>query len=383
MQSLPPVRDLIEALVVRSSISSISPQWDQSNQAVAALLAQWFEDLGFACELLEVAEHPGKFNLVATRGSGAGGLVLSGHTDTVPFDEHGWSRDPLRLSESDHRLYGLGTADMKSFFALVVEALRGLDLNRLQAPLTILATADEESSMCGAKALVERGVLPGRHAIIGEPTGLKPIRMHKGISMEVIRLHGRSGHSSDPALGVNALEGMHRVIGEILQWRTELQARYRNPLFEVDVPTLNLGHICGGDNPNRICGSCELQFDLRPLPGMELDALRGELQDRLGRLLQDSELRLEMYSGFAGIPPMETPAEAEIVQALEAMTGQPAGSVAFGTEGPFLQRLGLETVILGPGHIDQAHQPDEFLALDQIDPMVEILRGAVRHFCLA
>ncbi len=382
MPSLPPVRRLIEALIARSSVSSIGPQWDQSNQAVAELLAQWFEDLGFDSQLLPVPGCPGKFNMAATRGSGEGGLVLSGHTDTVPYDEARWTHDPLRLTEADGRLYGLGAADMKSFFALAAEAVQGLELDRLQAPLTILATADEESTMCGAKALVERGVLPGRHAIIGEPTGLKPIRMHKGISMEVIRVHGRSGHSSDPALGVNALEGMHQVIGEILAWRGELQQRYRNPLFAVDVPTLNLGHICGGDNPNRICGQCELHYDLRPLPGMDLGELRGELKIRLGGLLADSRLRLEMFSAFEGIPPMETPAEAEIVQALERMTGQPAGSVAFGTEGPFLQRLGLETVILGPGHIEQAHQPDEFLGLDQIDPMVQILRGAVRRFCL-
>ena len=101
------------------------------------------------------------------------------------------------------------------------------------------------------------------------PTGLRPIRLHKGILMEAIHLRGRSGHSSDPSLGNNALEGMHAIISELLRWRAELQAEHRNPLFAVPVPTLNLDHIHGGDNPNRICADCELHIDLRPLPGME------------------------------------------------------------------------------------------------------------------
>jgi acetylornithine deacetylase len=175
---------------------------------------------------------------------------------------------------------------------------------------------------------------------------------------------------------------MHRVMGEILQWRSELQSRYRNPLFEVEVPTLNLGHIHGGDNPNRICGHCELQIDLRPLPGMELEALRGELTERLGALLADSELRLEMVSSFSGVPAMETPASAAIVRASEEFTGHPAEAVAFGTEGPYLQQLGADPIILGAGDIDQAHQPDEYLALDRIQPMIELIRSLVARFCL-
>ena len=154
-------------------------------------------------------------------------------------------------------------------------AARGLRAADLTAPLILLATADEESSMDGAHLLVEQQRPRAAHAIIGEPTGLRPVRMHKGIAMEAIRLKGRSGHSSDPALGVNALDGMHQALDELITWRSELQARYRNPLFAVEVPTVNLGHIHGGDNPNRICAECELHFDIRPLPGMDLEELRG------------------------------------------------------------------------------------------------------------
>ncbi|MET0082648.1 MAG: acetylornithine deacetylase [Sedimenticola sp.] len=380
--AVPSLLEMISWLIAAPSVSSINPQWDQTNRAVIEHLHDWLLDLGFKVETLPVPGFEDKYNLVASIGSGPDGLVLSGHTDTVPYDAQRWNFDPFSLTEQDNRLYGLGTSDMKAFFALAIEAARGLDLSKLKHPLILLATADEESTMCGAQALVDTNRRLGRHAVIGEPTGLRPVRMHKGITMESIRLIGRSGHSSNPALGASALEGMNRVISEILTWRGELQARYRNPMFNVEVPTLNLGHIHGGDNPNRICGECELQIDLRPLPGMDIEQLRSELSERLFRLLENSGLELEMRSPFSGIPPMETAASTEIVQAGESLTGYSAEAVAFGTEAPYLQQLGMETIVLGPGDIDQAHQPDEYLGLERITPMVEILRNLIKRFCL-
>jgi len=377
----PEIIDAISRLIAAPSVSSVNPSWDQSNQSVIEHLHSWFSDLGFTVETFEVPNHPGKFNLVATAGKGADGLVLSGHTDTVPFDDNRWSQSPFKLTKRDQRLYGLGSCDMKSFFAFIMEAIKDFDLKKLRHPLIIIATADEESSMCGAKALKPKYQRLGKHCVIGEPTQLKPIRMHKGILMEGIRLTGQSGHSSNPALGNNALEGMHTVISELLDWRSELQQRYQNPAFEIAVPTLNLGHIHGGDNPNRICGHCELHIDLRPLPGMQINDLREELSIRLGNRLSNSNLLLECIPLFDGIPAMETPAEADIVKAAEAMTGYQAQAVAFGTEGPYFNDMGMQSIIMGPGSIDQAHQPDEYLALDQIKPGVQILRRLIKQFC--
>jgi acetylornithine deacetylase len=379
--SLPPFLDLIRGLIAAPSVSSVSAHWDQSNELVIDRLATWATDLGLRTEKRAVPGHPGKFNLLACAGTGPDGLVLAGHTDTVPCDPGDWSSDPFTLAERDGRLYGLGTSDMKGFFAIVLDALRDLDLRRLQRPVTLVATADEESSMCGAQALVSEGRRLGRHAVIGEPTGLRPVRMHKGVMMEAIRITGHAGHSSDPSLGNSALEGMHRVIAELLAWRDELQARYRNPLFRVAVPTLNLGHIHGGDNPNRICGHCELHFDVRPLPGMHLDELRAQIEQRVGRLLEGSGLRFERDALFGGIPAMETPGIADIVRAAEGLTGHAAEAVAFGTEAPYLNQIGLQTIVLGPGDIDQAHQPDEFLALDRVAPARAIVRQLVERFC--
>jgi acetylornithine deacetylase len=382
MAKLPSLIEMIAELIAIPSISSVNPALDQGNRAVVERLGEWLTELGFRCELQHVAGARPSANLIAVLGQGSGGLVLAGHTDTVGYDEGRWQSDPFRLGERDGRLYGLGTSDMKSFLALAVEAARGLAAEQLRQPLVILATADEESGMAGARALLAAGQGFGRHAVIGEPTGLRPQRMHKGVMMEAIRVVGRSGHSSDPALGLSALEGMNHVLTELLSWRTELQQRYREPAFAVPVPTLNLGHVHGGDNPNRICGEVELHIDVRPLPGMSLEELRAQMRERLEGVLTPGGWRLELRSLFPGLPPMETPAAAEIVQVAEQLTGLQAGSVGFGTEAPFLQQLGMDVIVLGPGDIEQAHQPDEYLRLDRLAPTVELLRGLIRHFCL-
>lgn len=378
----PGIREMLTRLISLPSVSSASSAWDQSNEAVVQTLAEWLRPLGFQTELMPVPGSPGKFNLIATLGSGPGGLVLSGHTDTVPYDDKRWQSDPFTLTERDDRWYGLGTCDMKGFFALAIEAVRDLVDQPLKQPLILLATADEESSMNGARALAEAGRPKGRYAVIGEPTGLKPIRMHKGIMMEQLVFQGQSGHSSNPALGRNALEGMHEAIGELLALRQQWQGRFQNPHFEVQVPTLNLGCIHGGDNPNRICGRCELHFDLRPLPGMHMDELRQAILDRLQPLARQRELQLEFNPLFDGVPPFETAADAELVRVCESLTGHSAEAVAFATEAPWLQQLGLETLVMGPGSIDQAHQPDEYLALSQVTPTVTVLRQLIQRFCL-
>ncbi|MCP5142570.1 MAG: acetylornithine deacetylase [Gammaproteobacteria bacterium] len=380
---IPSLREMIARVVAEPSVSSVHPGFDQGNRAVIAHLAEWLEALGFRIEIQDLPGHADKANLIATLGpDGDEGLIFSGHTDTVPCDPALWRSDPFTLTERDGRLYGLGSADMKSFLPLVIETVRGMRLRDLRRPLVVLATADEESSMDGAQALVDAGRRLGRYAVIGEPTSLRPIRMHKGILMDRITLTGRAGHSSNPALGVSALEGMHTVIAAILEWRSTIQAANRNPAFEVPVPTLNLGHIHGGDNPNRICGHCELHYDLRLLPGMDNEAMRADLLAHLRRTLGASELRLAMDALFAGIPPFETPADSAIVRACEELTGRASGAVAFATEGPFFRQLDIETVVCGPGNIDQAHQPDEYLAIDQLQPCMDMVDGLVRRFCL-
>ncbi len=377
---LPTLKQQFAALLAAPSVSCTQPRLDQSNKSVVDLLASWLSELGFACELQEV--QPGKFNLLATLGTGPGGLVLAGHSDTVPYDEALWQSDPLKLTERDGRWYGLGSCDMKGFFALVIEAVRELHQQPFKQPLLILATCDEESSMSGARALADAGRPLGRAAVIGEPTGLRPIRMHKGILMERIDIHGQSGHSSNPELGHSALEAMHGAIDELLILRRQWQAEFNNPQFSVPQPTLNFGCIHGGDNPNRICGQCSLEFDLRPLPGMDGDALRAVIRQKLRPLAERHQVRIEYGPLFPGVPAFEQGADSELVRLAEKLTGHSAEAVAFATEAPYLQQLGCETVVLGPGDIDCAHQPDEYLDLDRIEPTVRLLRQMISHYCL-
>lgn len=369
-------------LVALPSVSCGVASWDMPNLPVIELLANWFNDLGFNTQIMPLAQT-GKANLIATFGSGEGGLVLAGHSDTVPYDANRWQSDPFTLTEKDGKLFGLGATDMKGFFPVIIEAVKPFLDKEFKRPLIVLATADEESSMNGARALTKAS-LPGapRFAVIGEPTELRPIRMHKGILMESIRVQGQSGHSSNPALGHNALDAMTQVMNELMQLRGELQQQYRNAGFAVQVPTLNLGCIHGGDGANRICGECELHFDLRLLPGMDNEELRAAIRRKLTPIAEASKTDIVLSSLFEGVEAFDQPADSELVKMCEQLTGHSSESVAFATEAPFMQQLGMQTVVLGPGSINQAHQPDEFISIDQLDPAVKILRELIQKYCL-
>jgi len=372
---------MIAELVATPSVSSVQPQLDTSNNPVCERLAGWLEHCGFDVELMPVPERPGKTNLIARLGEGDDGLVLAGHTDTVPFDAGRWTRDPFMVSRQNDRLYGLGTADMKSFLAIATRVAAAFAGRRLRAPLTILATADEESTMSGARALAERGLPLGQRVIIGEPTGMRPIHQHKGIMMESIRIVGRSGHSSNPALGRSALEGMMTVMEELRRLRKAFDADYRQPEFEVPEPTLNLGYIYGGDNPNRICAECELHIDVRLNPGMTVIETRRLLRERVRQCLAGSDLSVEFQALFTGVDPLRGD-DGPLLHECERASDAPRGTVCFGTEGPFMQALGMETVIMGPGSIDQAHQPDEYLELSGADRCATVLERLIERFCV-
>lgn len=381
--------DLLQQLdsVIRiPSVSSANPAIDMGNRQVIEHLAEQFTALGFTCEIMPCSDDAGdnynKCNLLATLGSGPGGLVLAGHTDTVPMDAALWTVDPLRLTERDGKLYGLGVTDMKGFFPIVMEAVKPFLDAAFKEPLIVLATADEETSMQGAHRLVQLGRPRARAAIVGEPTSLQPVRTHKGVMMESIRLLGRSGHSSNPALGNNALDAMHAVIADLMQFRLELKQRYHSDLFEIPYPTLNLGSIHGGDNPNRICGHCDLEFDVRLLPGMHIDTLREEIRQRIQGVTAPLAIQFELVPLFAGAPAYLANADSEILKLVEKLTGRSSISVGFGSEAPFLQELGIDTIVMGPGNIDQAHQPDEYMTLDMVNPCIEILRKLITQRCL-
>jgi acetylornithine deacetylase len=378
-RALPDTREMIAQLIASPSVSCTHADMDMSNRAVIDLLAEWCEQLGFAIEIQSIDER--KFNLVARAGSGSDGLVLSGHTDTVPCDPSLWSSDPFEIYQQDDLLYGLGSCDMKSFLALALNASQSFDFSKLRQPLTLVATADEESTMSGARLIADNGKKLGRFCVIGEPTNLCPIRQHKGSLSMSIQFLGRSGHASDPSLGNSALEAMHEFIGLLLQYRDQIQQQHTDPAFTIPTPTMNLGHIHGGDNSNRICGACLLLIDIRYLPAMSFEKLETDIVELAGEVAARRELQVETSLLGEALPAMDTAQASEIAQYLTQLTGKKASSVAFGTEAPYFNSMQTETIVIGPGSINQAHQPDEFLPIAQIDPTIKMLEDLINRFC--
>ncbi|EGQ8410750.1 acetylornithine deacetylase [Vibrio cholerae] len=375
---LPSFLEVYEGLISTSSISSTDARWDEGNEQVIAKLADWLSALGFSIQIEQVA--PNKQNLIAKLGSGEGGLLLAGHSDTVPFDEGRWNYNPHALTQANNRFYGLGTADMKGFFAFIYEAVKNVDWSKQTKPLYVLATCDEETTMLGARHFTENAPFKPDYCIIGEPTSLVPIRAHKGHVANAIRVTGKSGHSSNPALGVNAIEIMHEVLFALMQLRDRLIKEYHHPGFEIPTPTLNLGHIHGGDSPNRICGCCELHYDVRPLPGISLDGLDNLMRDALREVQQKWPGRIELVPLHDPIPGYECAYDHPFIHGISEICEQEAQTVNYCTEAPFLQQI-CPTLVLGPGSIDQAHQPDEFLAFEFIDPTVRVLSRAMQKYC--
>ncbi|HGF7183367.1 TPA: acetylornithine deacetylase [Vibrio cholerae] len=375
---LPSFLEVYEGLISISSISSTDARWDEGNEQVIAKLADWLSALGFSIQIEQVA--PNKQNLIAKLGSGEGGLLLAGHSDTVPFDEGRWNYNPHALTQANNRFYGLGTADMKGFFAFIYEAVKNVDWSKQTKPLYVLATCDEETTMLGARHFTENAPFKPDYCIIGEPTSLVPIRAHKGHVANAIRVTGKSGHSSNPALGVNAIEIMHEVLFALMQLRDRLIKEYHHPGFEIPTPTLNLGHIHGGDSPNRICGCCELHYDVRPLPGISLDGLDNLMRDALREVQQKWPGRIELVPLHEPIPGYECAHDHPFIHGISEICEQEAQTVNYCTEAPFLQQI-CPTLVLGPGSIDQAHQPDEFLAFEFIDPTVRVLSRAMQKYC--
>lgn len=375
---LPNFLEVYRDLISTSSISSTDPSWDEGNSKVIEKLATWLKDLGFEIQITEI--EPGKMNLLAKKGQGEGGLLLAGHSDTVPFDPGRWNYEPHALTEDNNRFYGLGTADMKGFFAFVLEAVKKVDWSQQQKPLYILATCDEETTMLGARHFADETLVQPDYCIIGEPTSLVPIRAHKGHVANAIRVTGRSGHSSDPSLGVNAIEIMHEVLFALMQVRDRLIKEYHHPGFAIPSPTLNFGHIHGGDSPNRICGCCELHYDVRPLPGISLDGLNNMLKEGLKEVEAKWPGRLAITPLHEPIPGYECEHDHPFIHAMEQICDTSSQTVNYCTEAPFLQQL-CPTLVLGPGSIDQAHQPDEFLAFEFIDPTIQVLSKAMHQYC--
>ena len=347
-----------------------------SNLALIEHVRDSLADLGVESAL--VGDESGeKANLYATIGPpGVPGIALSGHTDVVPVDDQDWDSDPFEVVERDGRLFGRGTADMKSFIAATLAALPSLVERDLETPIHLAFSFDEEIGCKGVRHLLgwlaERPVRP-RGVIVGEPTGMEVVRAHKGKVSFRCHVHGRESHSGLAHLGVNAVE----AAAEAVAFLKRLARRYRDdgPFDEELTPpytTVHTGVIRGGTQVNIVPRHCSFDFEFRHLPADDPDRIFEALTRHLDESLLpemravDPDARFE-FEPLSRIPGLAADESSEIVQLALALTGRNrTGKVSFGTEGGLFERDGMPAVVCGPGHIAQAHKPNEFIALTQI-----------------
>ena len=351
----------------------------QPNDDIVSYIESYLSGLGVeTCR--DAHEDGDRFNLLARIGPpGEGGVLLSGHLDVVPAVADGWSGDPFTLRREEGRLIGRGAVDMKGFLAMALAMVPAFQARAedLAEPLYLAFTFDEEIGSFGAQRmpafLAAKAVTP-RLAIIGEPTGMQPFNGHKGIIELVTHIRGAAGHASRPAAGVNAIYVAARLIAFIegLAAKCAASPAPGSP-FDPPCSTLSVGTVTGGEARNIIAGDCRIDWEIRALPGEDPHQLFGRVMEFI-----DSELRPAMKAGdpacdittrmLSDVPPLtaQSPSvAAELVGRL--WTNEPPQVVSFGTDGPFFQQAGMDTIVIGPGGMAQMHQPDEFITEQAID----------------
>lgn len=386
MTTLDDTKALLAELVAFPTVST------DSNLAMIAHLAGRLESSGARVDIHLDLEGQ-KANLFATIGPDTdGGIVLSGHTDVVPTTDQDWASDPFELLESDGRLYGRGTCDMKGFIAAaVIMAPRFAEAVR-DRPLHFAFTHDEEIGCIGARALADtlrdKGLRPSV-AVIGEPTSMRIVEGHKGCYEYTTHFTGLEGHGSAPDRGVNAVEYAVRYVARLLELKEALQARGpAQSRFEPPWTTINTGALTGGHAHNVIPGKARVDWEMRPMQAGDADFVKEDLARYCAEMLipamraiaPEADIVTETIGEVDGLVPADENEAKAILMELTGAIG--AELVPFGTEAGIFQSLGMSAVICGPGSIEQAHKPDEFVSLAQLSDclgMLERLAGKLTH----
>lgn len=312
------------------------------------------------------------------------GLTLSGHMDVVPAEEPEWQSDPFTLRETADGYYGRGAADMKGFVALAVNLAARAEPARLRRPLVLVLTYDEETGTVGARHFAETWERPlPRATVIGEPTSLKPVRMHKGHTSFRLTFAGVSAHSGYPHLGRSAIEPAARTICALAELRQALENEvcpYREHFPEVPYVALNVGQVDGGKAVNVIPDACTVGFGFRVLPGMDAAPFVERVRRAVAEAAGDAPFRLEQVNES---PPLLLHESSEIYGAVCELVGQRETlSASYATDGGWLQQAGLECVIFGPGTIEVAHKPNEWMPKDEFARAAGYLERLLERFCL-
>ena len=348
-----------------------------SNLALIEYVRDYLASCGVGAKLYCDASGR-KANLYAVIGPrDRGGVLLSGHTDVVPVDGQKWTSDPFHLVERGGRLFARGAADMKGFIACALRAARLATERELHIPLQLALSYDEEIGCVGVRSLIDDMATWAHRpqfCIVGEPTLLRPAVGHKGKTALAAVCRGHAAHSASPGRGVNAIYMAADLIDKIRERQSDIEAHgVRDDGYEVPYTTLHVGVVHGGTVLNIVPSKCDLEFEIRNLPeddasqivaGMRADA--AAIARSVQRDDVDVGIDVEVTNEY---PPLDTPPDAEVVALVAALTGEHERiKVGFGSEGGlFSERLGIPSVVCGPGSIDQAHKPDEFIDRDQLD----------------
>jgi acetylornithine deacetylase len=379
MQYSPTTIDLLRELVAFPTVSC------DSNLELIDYIEGHLSGIGADVRTF-VDDSGSKANLFATIGPEVdGGIVLSGHTDVVPANADQWASDPFRLTARDNRLYGRGTCDMKGFIATALALAPTFAAADLARPLHFAFTYDEEVGCLGARSLVDElraMTTKPAIAIIGEPTEMRVIEGHKGCCEYAVAFSGLEGHASVPDEGVNAVEYAARYVAHLMGLTEALRDRApASSRFQPPWTTLQVGRISGGVARNVIAGQCEIDWEMRPINKADGDYVKSTINRFVDEVLRpemqalhpQADIRTEVIGEVEGLEPVPN---SEAVRIAAELTGaNTADLVSFGTEAGLFQSIDISTVVCGPGSIEQAHKPDEFITLDQLKRAEAMIMG--------
>lgn len=305
------------------------------------------------------------------QGNSRAELALVCHTDTVPFDP-AW-KEAVNPRIRNGKLYGRGSCDVKGYLACILAAISKLDITKLSKPLAILLTADEEIGCVGARYIAGKAALSARYAIIGEPTGLRPVRAGKGYALGEIVVRGKEAHSAFPSRGHSAISDAARVILKLEKVAKKLASR-KNAEFDPPFTTLNVGLIQGGTAKNIVPGECRITVEWRPVPGDDPNRAADLIRDALSGV----DARFDVKRMDPAFDPSATDRLASMV---ESLARHRSTTVAFGTEAAHLRALTSETIVFGPGNMETAHKSGEFVPTAELTQCVGILRSIITSLC--
>ncbi|MEM7719834.1 MAG: acetylornithine deacetylase [Pseudomonadota bacterium] len=388
MTDAPNARSILDALVSFPTVSR------DTNIPLIDWVEGYLTDLGVTAHRHVKQDEPTKHALFCSVGPDVpGGVVLSGHTDVVPVDGQDWATDPWTVTEADDKLFGRGTCDMKGFDALALHAVQRALTSDLKRPLQIALSYDEEIGCAGAPPLIEAmekaGLPKASAAIIGEPSVMACVTGHKGSGAFDFHIKGFEVHSSLLHMGVSAIHEAARLIQWANEQNDQNQAKVPSPMAAIFNPpftTVHVGQISGGTAHNITAGDCRFVMEMRLVPGDDpaafteaLYAKVAEVEGEMQKIAQSARIIVKKGHDVPGLMPEDDGAAERMVRRI---TGDNADHVvSYGTEAGHFQAAGISSVICGPGNIEQAHQANEFISLDQFDAGGRFLENVVDSLC--